>query len=104
MPFPKLFSRPCQEGHPCGAGGNCPCPLRDIYRAVDKGSHPASKTEDVQVLPALPLPAFRQESPRLQLCQCGAVFTEGLPIWCGMCRTFTHTVYWLRRPHAGSSE
>ena len=46
----------------------------------------------VKVARALP---FKPPYPKQ--CACGNVFTDDAPIWCAGCRTFTHTVYWLRR-------
>lgn len=49
------------------------------------GSTPALLTRQLPSAPPLP-----------KQCSCGLVFTDGSPLYCGGCRTFTHTVYWMR--------
>ena len=34
--------------------------------------------------------------PFSKQCACGLIFTDETPIYCYGCRTFTHTVYWLK--------
>src|SRR3990167_1604612 len=82
----KLSSRPCQAGHRCGSGEFCPCPLREMK--------PDARVPTVKKMPARVLP-FKPPFP--QMCSCGNIFTDGLPIYCDHCHTFTHTAYWLRR-------
>ena len=100
-----LASRPCEKGLKCGSGEFCPCPLQldgqvskwlkddackaSTLRANDAGSSPALPT--TRQLPLKP--------PFPKACACGNLFTDGAPLYCDDCRTFTHTVYWLRAGH-----
>ena len=86
MNFPKLSCRPCQAGRLCGSGEFCPCPLREMKTDAPV---PVRKRMPARVLPVKP--------PFPQMCACGLLFTEGMPIYCENCHTFTHTVSWLRR-------
>ena|SRR3990167_4399284 len=105
----KLSCRPCQEGKPCGKGEFCPCPLRDIYAKRSEAGKVSREAKAAGCKPALLCDPIAGSSPALpttlpskgplpKMCSCGELFTDGQPLYCHRCGTFTHTVYWIRRP------